>query len=338
VIELLPLLLGFLLDQLLGDPPGWPHPVRWIGRLIGFLEKLLRKQFPERVGGALLLVLVVLVTGGVVATALLLAERWHPFARLAIATLMVYYGLATRSLARETGAVLDALRANDLVDSRKRLSFIVGRDTADLPPEQICRACIETVAENTADGIVAPLFYAALAGPIGLWIYKAINTLDSMVGYKNARYRRFGTASARTDDLANYLPARLTWLLLSVAAGWVGGNMRQAFRIGWRDGRKHPSPNSAWSEAAMAGALGVQLGGCSTYQGVASEKPLLGDPGGPLTLAKAEQSIRMMLMAAWLALLFAVLLWLLADVTNLHRLGADLLQGVEQIFEDIGGR
>ncbi len=329
MIELLPLLLGFLLDQLLGDPPGWPHPVRWIGRLIAVLEKLLRRHFPERLGGFLLLVLVVLVTGGLVATALLLAYRWHPSAWLAVSTILVYYGLAARSLARETGAVLETCRAGDIAQSRKQLSCIVGRDTDDLPPEQIYRACVETVAENTTDGVVAPLFYAALAGPVGMWVYKAINTLDSMVGYKNARYRRFGTASARTDDVANYLPARLSWLLLSLAAWLVGGNARQAFRIGWRDGRKHPSPNSAWSEAAMAGALDVQLGGTSTYQGVASEKPLLGDPGEPLTLAKAEQSIRIMLAAAWVALLFAALLGLLVYLTNLHGLCAELFQGVE---------
>ncbi len=182
MIELLPLLLGFLLDQLLGDPAGWPHPVRWIGGLIRVLEKLLRKQFPERIGGFLLLVLVVIVTGGLVATALLLAYRWHPYAWLALSTVMIYYGLAARSLARETGSVLEACRAGDFSQSRKRLGEIVGRDTADLPPEQIYRACIETVAENTTDGVVAPLFYAALAGPVGMWIYKAINTLDSMVG------------------------------------------------------------------------------------------------------------------------------------------------------------
>lgn len=321
-------MLGFLLDQLLGDPPGWPHPVRWIGSLIAVVEKVLRKHFPERLGGFLLLLVVVTITGGLVATALLLSHRWHPYARLGLSTILIYYGLASRSLARETGSVLDACRDGDLVQSRKRLGFIVGRDTAELPPEQIYRACIETVAENTTDGIVAPLFYAALAGPVGMWIYKAINTLDSMVGYKDARYRRFGTASARADDVANFVPARLTWLVISLAAALTGARSREALRMGWRDGRKHPSPNAAWSEAAMAGALGIQLGGSSTYQGVPSEKPLLGDAGEPLGLATAEQSIRIMLTASWLALLFAVLLGLIVYLSNLHGLCAELFQGV----------
>src|SRR5262249_10988283 len=157
---------------------------------------------------------------------------------------------------------------------RRRLARIVGRDTAELSPEQIYRACIETVAENTGDGVVAPLFYAALFGPVGMWVYKTINTLDSMVGYRNPRYERFGWAAARLDDLANWLPARLTYVLLSLAAGL--GSAQRALQVGWRDGRKHPSPNAGWPEAAMAGALAVQLGGPSSYGGTVSEKPLLG--------------------------------------------------------------
>jgi hypothetical protein len=163
------------------------------------------------------------------------------------------------------------------------------------------------VAENTTDGVVAPLFYTALAGPVGLWVYKAVSTLDSMVGYRTPRYLRFGWASARMDDVLNFLPARLTYLLMPLAALLTGRNSRQALRIGWRDGRKHPSPNSAWAEAAMAGALGVQLGGSSTYQRLPSEKAHLGDPGEPLTLDKARQAIRLMTAAAWLALAFSSL-------------------------------
>ena len=139
--------------------------------------------------------------------------------------------------------------------------MIVGRDTDALDRPEICRACVETVAENCNDAVVAPLFWFAVGGPVGLWAYKAVNTLDSMVGYRNERYRRLGWASARLDDLAALIPARLTWLLIAVAAGLLGENARGAIRIGWRDGRNHPSPNAAWSEAAMAGALGVQLGG-----------------------------------------------------------------------------
>jgi adenosylcobinamide-phosphate synthase len=178
----------------------------------------------------------------------------------------------------------------------------VGRDTQDLSPPEIYRACIETVAENTSDGVVAPLFYAALLGPVGVWVYKAISTLDSMVGHRTPRYLRFGWASARADDVANLLPARLTYLLLALAALLTGGHAGAALRLGWRDGRKHPSPNAAWPEAAMAGALGVQLGGSATYQGVPSEKPRLGNPGPPLKADQTRQAIRLMLTTAWLAL------------------------------------
>jgi adenosylcobinamide-phosphate synthase len=188
------------------------------------------------------------------------------------------------------------------------LSRIVGRDTHDLPPEAIYRACIETVAENTSDGVVAPLLYAALAGPVGLWVYKAVNTLDSIVGYRNEHYRRFGWASARADDLANLIPSRLTWLLLSLAALLTGHHGGAALRTGWRDGRKHPSPNSAWGEAAMAGALGVRLGGPSSYGGVSSLKPTLGDAGAAPAAEVVRRAVGLLRAAAWLALLLAVAL------------------------------
>lgn len=297
------LFTGFLLDQLLGDPPSWPHPVRGIGRSIASLESVLRRIFPPRLGGVFLLLIVCGLTGGMTWGVLELADGWHPLARLATASILIYYGLAARGLARETEAVLKSCDRADWKEARSRLGRIVGRDTHDLPPEEIHRACIETVAENTTDGVIAPLFYAALFGPVGMWIYKAISTLDSMVGYRNETYRYFGWASARADDVANFVPARLTYLLLSLAALLSGQRGKQALRVGWRDGRKHPSPNSAWAEAAMAGALGVRLGGPSRYRGVVSEKPLLGDGEEPLSLAKARQGIRVMLGTAWLGLL-----------------------------------
>ncbi len=300
--ELVPLAAGFVLDQLLGDPPSWAHPVRWLGRLIRGLEVLLRRLLPERLGGLLLLVLVTGTAGAGVWLGLELAGQWHPWARLALTTLLVYLGLAARGLARHTLHVLAACSADDWEEARQRLGGIVGRDTDNLQPEEIYRACIETVGENTTDAVVAPLFYAALAGPVGLWAYKAINTLDSMVGYRNERYLRFGWASARADDVANFLPARLTWLLLALAAALTGGRGRQALRLGWRDGRKHPSPNSAWGEATLAGALGVQLGGTSTYGGVPSDKPHLGEPDEPLSASKVRQAVMLMLVASWLAL------------------------------------
>ena len=184
------LVAGFLLDQLLGDPPNWPHPVRWIGQLILFLEPLCRRFCSERLGGVVLLVLIA-GSAGCLSWAILAVAGWcHPWARVAVASMLIYYGLAARSLARETRAVIAPCEKGDLVQARKCLSRIVGRDTQDLSAEDINRACIETVAENTTDGVIAPLFYTALAGPVGLWTYKAINTLDSMVGYRNARYLR----------------------------------------------------------------------------------------------------------------------------------------------------
>jgi adenosylcobinamide-phosphate synthase len=309
--HLTPLLLGFLLDQLLGDPPGWPHPVRWLGRLVTLLEPPLRRLLPERLGGVVLLLLVAGTAGGATWLLLALAGAVHPAVRLVLATVLVYLGLAARSLARETAAVLTPCEKGDWPEARRRLARIVGRDTHDLPPADIYRACVETVAENTSDGVVAPLLYAALMGPVGLWIFKAISTLDSMVGYRSERYRYFGWASARADDLANLLPARLTYLLLALAALLTGERAAAALRQGYCDGRKHPSPNAGWPEAAMAGALGVQLGGPATYDGVLSEKPRLGEATRPLTLDAVRQAVRLMLLAAWLALvvLGAAFVW-----------------------------
>jgi adenosylcobinamide-phosphate synthase len=331
------LLLGFLLDQLFGDPRWLPHPVRWIGRLIQSLENLLRRWLSERLGGIVLLLLVVGVTGALTWGLLQLAGWWHPLARLGLSALLVYYGLAARSLARDTERVLSICEGENWLEARRELSGLVGRDTNDLPPEGIYRACIETLAENASDGIVAPLFYAALFGPVGMWVYKAINTLDSMVGYRTPRYEKFGWASARVDDVANFLPARLTYLLLSLAACMGRFRGGAALRIGWRDRRKHPSPNAGWPEAAMAGALSVQLGGPSTYGGVASNKPTLGEPIEPLSLTKARQAIRLVQITAWLGLPMAVVMTVLLDFADLSGSRAHFRQGVEELFES-GGR
>jgi adenosylcobinamide-phosphate synthase len=333
VESLIPLVFGFALDQILGDPRWLPHPVRWIGRLISLEENWLRKWLPERLGGVLLLILVTGLVGGLTWAALELAAWLHPWAKIALATILIYYGLAACSLARETRLVIQCGEEENWEEARKHLSGIVGRDTQDLPPPEVCRACIETVAESTTDGIVAPLFYAALFGPIGMWGYKAVNTLDSMVGYRNPRYEKFGRASARADDLANFIPARLTFLLLSLAAFLTGQNGGQAWRIGRRDGRKHPSPNAGWTEAAMAGALEVQLGGPSTYQGQISDKPRLGEAREPLTLDKVRQAIRIMLVTAWLALGLAVLIRYLIDFTYFQGAGANLVESLQQFFE-----
>jgi adenosylcobinamide-phosphate synthase len=302
--------LGAALDVWLGDPDGWPHPVRAIGALTsrsesalrGLLSRLGRGDTAERLAGVVLVLIVVgttvLAAWGLVAA----CDRMGAFPSLLGRSLLVFWGLAVHSLGREA---LRASEAPDLATARQELSRIVGRDTDSLDRSEVCRACVETVAENTSDAVVAPLFWFAVAGPVGLWAFKAVNTLDSMVGYRNERYGRLGWASARLDDLAGLLPARLTWLLIAAAAGLVGERPRAALVVGWRDGRKHPSPNAAWGEAAMAGALGVQLGGVNTYGGVVSHKPRLGDPGEELGPETVRRSVRVMRVASCLALALA---------------------------------
>ncbi len=298
--------MGVVLDLALGDPRGWPHPVRAIGSLIGLVERGLRAAVArvgggpkaELLAGLLLVVIVVGLTTGSAWFVVHLCGRIGGLAPLLGGSVLIYWGLAIRSLGEES---LRASEAFDLATARVELSLIVGRDTADLDEPEVYRACVETIGENANDAIVAPLFWLAVAGPAGLWAYKAINTLDSMVGYRDHRYLHFGRASARLDDLANLVPARLTWLLIAMAAGLVGDRAMSALRVGWRDGRKHPSPNAAWGEAAMAGALGVQLGGPATYRGIPTRKPTLGDPGRPISRSTVRRAVRIMQVAAILA-------------------------------------
>jgi adenosylcobinamide-phosphate synthase len=302
--------LGAALDALLGDPRGWPHPVRLIGRVIVRAEAGLRwliaraggGERAERWAGVVLALVVVGLTTAAAWGIAVLGDRMGPLWGLVVRTLLIYWGLGARSLGAEA---LRASEAVDLATARRELALIVGRDTASLDRGAIGRACIETVAENCNDAVVAPLFWLALGGPAALWAFKAVNTLDSMVGYRNERYRNFGWASARLDDLLGFVPARLTWLLIASAALVRGERPWSALRIGWRDGRKHPSPNAAWGEAAMAAALGVQLGGPATYGGVLSVKPLLGDPGAAIETATVRRAVGLMRTAALLAVLLA---------------------------------
>lgn len=266
------LLCGAALDLALGDPPWFPHPVRGIGWLITRLEPLCRRM-PLRAGGLLMWLLVVGSTAGLV----WLTQPW-------LAILWIWTFLAVRDLDVQAMRVIVALRDQDLPAARERLSRIVGRDTAALDEPEILRATVETVAESLSDGIVGPLFYLALGGPAAMAAFKAASTLDSMCGYRNHRYRDFGWASARLDDVANFVPARLSVLLVALAALVMGYDARGAVRCALRDGRSQPSPNSGYPEAAVAGALGVRLGGLNYYQGVASPKATLGDALRPLSL------------------------------------------------------
>lgn len=288
----LPFLAGYLLDLLLGDPPQWPHPMRVMGRIIEFWEGV---WYTPRVapGAGFWLAVMGTTLAGMLAV-LGAAALLPPLAGAAVLACLIYTGLATRSLHQESRRVEEALARGDLAQARARLAMIVGRETARLEPEGIRRAVVETVAENLADGVVAPMFFILWLGLPGLFLYKAVNTMDSMVGYKNHRYARFGTVAARADDALNFLPARLTALLIILAARLLGLDAPGAWRILRRDARSASSPNAGWPEAAVAGALGVRLGGPSTYFGQVVDKPFIGAPGNSLVAGHYRQAIRLL--------------------------------------------
>ncbi|MBI5483282.1 MAG: cobalamin biosynthesis protein CobD [Deltaproteobacteria bacterium] len=271
--------LALLLDLIIGDPRWLPHPVSLIGRVIIWLDRLLRRPWLDPHAAGLLLMLITAGSAAGVTWLLLKAlSGLHPLAGFAGAVIISSTCLATRSLHIESARVATALASGDLPTARRYLSWIVGRDTDQLEEPEIWRALIETVSENTSDGIIAPLFWLMLGGPVAAMTFKAISTLDSMVGYKNERYLHIGMASARMDDLLNYIPARLTALLIAAAAALTGYSASGAILVTRRDRLKHPSPNSGHPEAAAAGALGVRLGGAASYGGVPSWKEHIGNP------------------------------------------------------------
>lgn len=312
------LLPAVALDLLLGDPHWMPHPVRWMGRTISGLEKLLRRLFPktpagERGAGIVLAVALPTLFGGGSALILWGLGQVSPWLSWAVQLWFTYQLLAARSLQTESMAVYYPLKAHDLEGARRAVSRIVGRDTQALDETGVAKAAVETVAENTCDGVTAPLIFLFLGGlPAGM-AYKAVSTLDSMVGYKNDKYRFFGRASARLDDILNFIPARLSGLLLCLGAALLPDcSGHRAWTIFWRDRRKHASPNSAHTEAACAGALGVQLAGDASYFGKVVHKPTLGDPVRPVEPEDIPRACRLMYAGAGLLLLlFAVLsVWL----------------------------
>lgn len=305
------LVLACVLDVIVGDPRGLPHPVRLMGRAVTWYEKTIRGGIrrPEGlriVGIALALGLpVISYTAGWLAIEW--AEMLHASLGKTLVVFLAFTTLSARDLVDHSLAVSRALEGDSLVEARAAVSRIVGRDTDRLSEPEVVRATVETIAESTSDGIIAPLFYLTLGGPPLALAYKAINTLDSMVGYRNAVYRDFGWASARLDDAANWVPARITGVLLVLAAGIRTRTMGQAWRIFRRDGKKHPSPNSGRPEAAMAGALGVQLGGTNFYGGQPSERPRLGDGLVSLRPAHIATALHLMAVASLMAIILTAL-------------------------------
>ncbi len=275
------MVLGFLLDLVLGDPETWPHPVRFIGGMIAGFERMLypRRNIDEEKfwNGFMLAVAVPAICGTLTWLLLSAAYGFAWQAGLLLETVMCWQILSVKSLKDASMKVCRSLEAGQTEKARRNVSMIVGRDTAKLDQEGIVKAAVETVAENTSDGVTAPLFFLALGGPAAGWVYKAVNTMDSMIGYRNERYLFFGRAAARMDDVLNYLPSRIAAVLMIFAAGFCGFDGKNAARIWRRDRRNHKSPNSAQTESVCAGALGLRLAGPASYFGQVVEKPYIGD-------------------------------------------------------------
>ena len=296
----------YIADLILGDPEWFPHPIRGIGKLINLLDKRLNRKdalWIGRIKGLILTFVVAGVSGCLAYLVITFAKKLNPLLGNLAWVYLGYITLSIKDLNLKAKAILKKLMVDTLAEARIKLSQIVGRDTQDLSEEKIIKAAIESIAESTNDGIVAPLFYLILGGPVLAIVYKAINTLDSMVGYKNDRYINFGWFPARADDAANFIPARITGFLIVASSFILREDFKGSFKIMLRDGRKHPSPNSGISEAAMAGALGIKLGGPSTYQGELEDKPYIGEDRWPIRPLLIKEALSITLLTSLLMVL-----------------------------------
>lgn len=299
------LVCGYILDLIIGDPHWLWHPVQGIGMVINLLENCLRKIFPkskwgELIGGGCLVVLVLGITVIIPWILILLVFRWNIYAGIAIESIMCAQLLATKSLKDESMKVYNKLTKEDLAGARTAVSMIVGRDTKNLTAEGIMKATVETVAENTSDGSIAPMLYMAVGGPVFGFLYKAINTMDSMIGYKNENYIYFGRTAAKLDDAINFIPARLSAYLMIAAAAIKGYEPKNAIKIYIRDRYHHTSPNSAHTEAVTAGALGIQLAGDAYYFGVLYPKKTIGDPIRVIEAEDIKRANKLLYLTAFL--------------------------------------
>lgn len=308
--------LAFLVDLAVGDPPRLPHPVVLMGKMISGLERVLYRPGKARgtAGGAVMALAVVIPAYAGTALVLYLLHWINPWLAAAAEIWLISTTLAARGLARAAGEVLRPLSGNDLDLARQMVGRIVGRQTGSMDAREVTRATVETVAENTVDGVIAPLFYAFIGGAPLAMAYKAVNTLDSMVGYRNDRHLYFGRFSARLDDAANYIPARIGGLMLLAAAWITGRRARGALLAMIRDSRRHPSPNSGIPEAAVAGALGVRLGGLNVYGGREYFRPYIGDDVYPLAPVHIRQAVDLMYMSSFLALAAGVAICMLTGM------------------------
>lgn len=311
VWSLYALCIGFCIDLIVGDPHGFPHPVVGIGRLISLLERLFRRLLPKTKGGeiaagACIWVLTVLISAGLPAALLYGAQKLSVWLRLALESVMCWQILATKSLRDESMKVFSALRGGTLDEARQAVSMIVGRDTAQLDEKGVARATVETVAENTSDGIIAPLLFLALGGaPLGFF-YKAVNTMDSMLGYVEMPYKNIGLIPAKLDDVFNFIPARLSAFLMLAAGALLRLDVKNGWRIFRRDRYRHASPNSAQTESVCAGLLGLRLAGDAWYHGVLHRKAFIGDAVREIETDDIPRVCRLMTVTALLALvLFA---------------------------------
>lgn len=304
---------AYILDLIIGDPYWSWHPVRLIGRLIGRLETILNNEkLNKKFSGFILVILIVSVTALSVFAILRLGRSIHPFFYFIVYTLLIYFALSVKSLATEANKVYRALAKNEIVQARKNLSMIVARDTQDLNEPQIIRATVETVAESTMDGIVSPLFYAFLGGPVLVWIYKAVNTLDSMVGYKNERFVNFGRASAILDGILNFIPAKIASFVILIASYCCGKYNKVSGIQTLKYFLKGHRYNSETTEAVMASALGVSLGGVNFYNSVAVEKNLLGKNIFPLERQHIKDSVKIAYVSSVLFMVLGLsFIWLI---------------------------